>query len=375
MENAMEKPRFANQDGEHSFFGLFLYDQIINPDHFYRKLNGVIDWQRFTNKLIKYYRGQGTFGRPPVNPAMMLRMLLVTYLYNLSDRQTEVYVNENLPAKYFVGLAVDQKAPDHSTMTKFRERLLKNGKLTIFEELLAEIVQIALESDVKFGSIQIMDSVHSVANVNTGKDEGRKKRGQGPRDPDAKWGTKHTRKVKTDDGKTLKQRQCFFGYKAHVSLNAENHLITSVIVTSGEAYDGHLLPGLLERDLAQGVPVDTVAADRGYDDGANHYLIQSKGLHSAIKLKGIRTRKKDSNKQIWFDLKATPEYQQGCRERYKIERKFGEGKQGHGLGRCRHLGQARFAIQAYLTAIVLNLKRIVKLLTGVNLKGSARLAA
>jgi hypothetical protein len=98
----------------------------------------------------------------------------------------------------------------------------------------------------------------------------------------AKWGTKHTRKVKTYEGKTLTQRQSFYGYKAHASINAENHLITSVIVTSGEAYDGHLLPRLLERDLAQGVPLDTVAAGRGYDDEANHCLIQSKGLHSAI---------------------------------------------------------------------------------------------
>ncbi len=65
-------------------------------------------------------------------------------------------------------------------------------------------------------------------------------------------------------------------------MNAENNLNTSVIATSGEAYDGHLLPELLERDMAQGVPLDIVATDRGYDDGDNHYLIQSRGLHSAI---------------------------------------------------------------------------------------------
>ena len=155
-------------------------------------------------------------------------------------------------------------------------------------------------------------------------------------------------------------------------MNAENHLITSVIVTSGEAYDGHLLLELLERDVAQGVPLDTVAADRGYDDGNNHYLLRSKGLHSAIHLKDIRTKKKDSNKQIWFQLMATPEYRLGSKERYKIERKFSEGKQGHGLGRCRHLGKAKFAIQALLTAIVLNLKRMVKLLTGAPFKAPVR---
>ncbi|MBN2356205.1 transposase [candidate division KSB1 bacterium] len=46
-----------------------------------------------------------------------------------------------------------------------------------------------------------------------------------------------------------------------------------------------------------------------------------------------------------------------------MERKFGEAKQGHGLGHCRYVGKTRFTVQAYFTAIMLNLKRMVKLLT------------
>jgi hypothetical protein len=60
---------------------------------------------------------------------------------------------------------------------------------------------------------------------------------------------------------------------------------------------------------------------------------------------------------------------QGQTERYKIERKYGEAKEYHGLRRCRYLSWIRYAIQAYLTAIALNLKRIVKALTGVSFKG------
>lgn len=97
-------------------------------------------------------------GRPPFDPALVLKVEVIAYLYKLSERQVEVYVNENLPAKYFVGLAVDGKAPDHSTLTTFRERLLKNGKTALFEEMLAQIVQQALMCGVKFGSIQIIDS-------------------------------------------------------------------------------------------------------------------------------------------------------------------------------------------------------------------------
>ena len=54
-----------------------------------------------------------------------------------------------------------------------------------------------------------------------------------------------------------------------------------------------------------------------------------------------------------------------------MERKFGEAKQGHGLGRCRYLGRLGFAVQSFFTAIMLNLKRMVKLLTGVGFKTQA----
>jgi hypothetical protein len=76
-----------------------------------------------------------------------------------------------------------------------------------------------------------------------------------------------------------------------------------------------------------------------------------------------------------LDLIKTPQYQQGLKERYKIERKFGEAKQGHGFGRCRYLGKARGAVQAFFIAIMLNLKRMVKLLTGVGFKTPCTIAA
>ena len=98
------------------------------------------------------------------------------------------------------------------------------------------------------------------------------------------------------------------------------------------------------------------------------------GIHSAIILNRYRTRKKDPNKQKWLALKETEEYQGGKRERYKIERKYGEGKVYHGLRRCRYVGRMRYAIQAYLTAIVLNLKRMVRLLTGTSFRGRATVA-
>ena len=168
----MEKQRCI-ETGISSFFGEYLYDQVVPAEHFLRQLKRIIPWERFTQKLIRLYKGGGVVGRPPFDPALVLKVGLIAYLYNLTERQVEVYINENLPAKYFVGLAVDQPAPDHSTLTVFRERLVTRGKLKVFEEMLEEIVQIALQQGIQFGSIQIVDSVHSIANVNTDKDQKR----------------------------------------------------------------------------------------------------------------------------------------------------------------------------------------------------------
>jgi len=120
------------------------------------------------------------------------------------------------------------------------------------------------------------------------------------------------------------------------------------------------------------VPVNIVAADRGYDDGENHEFLKGKGIASAIHLNSYRTKKRDKNKEIWVRLKESPSYQRGIRERRKIEGKFGEIKKHHGFGRCRYLGLLRYAIQGCLTALAVNPKRIVKLLTGVALKGPKR---
>jgi transposase, IS5 family len=369
----MSQERFKRQEKE-SFFGNLIYDRIVPADHFLRKLDEVIPWERFTKRLVRLYKGRGQAGAAPWNPALVLKMLLIAYLYDISERQVEEVANFNLAVKYFLGLAADQLAPDHSTLTRFKGRLLERGKLGAFEELLAEVVHIAVEQGVPLGSIQVLDSVHSIANVNPGKDEGRQKRdGKPPRDGQARWGVKHTRRSKDAQGETVEQPEYFYGYKAHVSLNAETGLITSVEVTPGNSPDGKQLPALVEKDLQQGLPVATVAADRAYDDSANHILLESLGLHSALRLNAYRTNKKDANKEVWLRLRATPEYGQGQAERYKVERKFGEAKEGHGLRRCRYLGLLRYGVQAILTAITLNAKRLVKLLTGVPFKGCARL--
>ena len=63
------------ETGKESFFGEFLYERVVPREHFLRQLEALIAWERFTKRLLKWYQGQAVRGRPPYNPAMMLKML------------------------------------------------------------------------------------------------------------------------------------------------------------------------------------------------------------------------------------------------------------------------------------------------------------
>lgn len=338
-----------------SFHGSFLYDQVVDSKHFFVKLALAIDWSVFTKRLMRLYKGGGEYGPPPYDPALILRMLLVSYIYDISERQTEEFTRYFLPAKYFVGLGVDQLPPDHSSLTVFKERLLKHSGRKAVESLFDEIISQAKKRHIRFGSLQIIDSTHALADVNPGKDDQRQEtEAKPPRDPDAAWGTKRTKKIKDKDGNVRDIPDTFYGYKIHASFNPDSDIVTSLRITDGSCYDGHSLKPLVNKDLGKGLPVETVAADRGYDDGDLIYFLEEKDILPAIALKKTRTAPK------WQALKDNPDYQATLKQRKQIERLFGEAKLHHGLGRCRYLTEQRTAIQAYFTFMVMNLKRLVK---------------
>ncbi|MEW6568928.1 MAG: transposase, partial [Chloroflexota bacterium] len=97
----MAGERFQQQEPG-SFFGDFLYQQVVPADHFLRQLQQVVPWQRFSKTLVRFYLGKARQGRPPYDPVVLLKMLLVAYLYNLSERQAEAMANDSLSIKWFL---------------------------------------------------------------------------------------------------------------------------------------------------------------------------------------------------------------------------------------------------------------------------------
>ena len=119
----MPRERFRDT-GETSFFGSLVYDRAVPPGHFLRQLRELVDWEALTQEWVARYKGGAEYGPPPYHPALVLKMLFLAYLYDLSERQVELFVNDSLSAKYFLGLAADEPAPDSTTLTVFKGRHL-----------------------------------------------------------------------------------------------------------------------------------------------------------------------------------------------------------------------------------------------------------
>jgi len=106
----MGRKRFQNL-GMGSFFGQFFYEQVVPRDHFLVQLNLLIDWEQFVDILLPAYRGLAETGRPPYSPVVILKMLVIAFLYNLSERQVEEAATYHLAIKEFVGLGVNELLP------------------------------------------------------------------------------------------------------------------------------------------------------------------------------------------------------------------------------------------------------------------------
>jgi IS5 family transposase len=299
-------------------------------------------------------------------------MLFLTYLYNLSERQIEDCCNFYLPAKAFLGLGVAEKAPDQSTLTVFKVRLLQKDGIDAFAEMFDIIVAQAQKAGVVFGKVQLVDAVHSVADVSVEKDWRRQEQGKPLADPDAEVVKKGEREVTKPDLTTEVEKFIHRGYKTHVSMDAESGKVTSIKPTMVGVDDSTQMADLVKHDATMGIPAENYAADRGYDDGDLHEMLWDLKKHSAIEVRDIRTEKKDPNKEPWLKLLADAFYKGGLKLRDRIERRFGEAKAWHHLARCRYRGLLRFKVQSYLTFAVLNPKRMVLLLTNTRLRSLAK---
>ena len=95
------------------------------------RLAGVVDFERFRDELEaaleRSDRARG--GRPPYDPVLMFKVLVLQTLYTLSDDQTEYQLKDRLSFMRLVGLALEDRVPDAKTIWLFREQLTRAGAI------------------------------------------------------------------------------------------------------------------------------------------------------------------------------------------------------------------------------------------------------
>jgi len=149
-----------NQRREPLFYYIRMED-IVPEDHLLRLIDKHIDFNFIREKVKHLYSHTG---RPSVDPEILLRMLLIGYLYGItSERRLCEEVKMHIGYRWFVGLNLEDKVPDHSTFSKNRhERFSESG---VFQKIFDEIVNQCISRGLLTGKHLTVDSTYIKANA------------------------------------------------------------------------------------------------------------------------------------------------------------------------------------------------------------------
>jgi transposase len=123
-------------DGQSQFFYAFNLDEVVPPDHLVRQIDAVLDLSWLHNELARYYSHTG---RPSIDPVLMIRMLIVGYVFAIrSERRICSEVQVNLAYRWFCKLGIEDKIPDHSVFCRARhERFHESDASSAFGQVIS----------------------------------------------------------------------------------------------------------------------------------------------------------------------------------------------------------------------------------------------
>jgi len=354
IANISQEEKVISKDRKQSslFGDNWIYKNLLEkfPDHPLIKLRPLIDkiLTEIADNIEAYYRKD--FGRPSYPVSVIFKMLLLEYLYNLSDVAVSQSVCCNFLFRWFCGLDILDDVPDDTTLVKFRKRLGEQGFQEVFESFIIEAKKLGYGR----GKLRIIDATHvlsfsrGLGAVGLLKD-GVKRIVKRITDKAVvlKQSTKQKilktierkqiavaevkkivkRLVKEIDNKVdvttqkiINQVQSvikngkklgslvdtdarwgykskdfpFFGYKVHLACD-ESGFVTNLEVLSGEQNEGNGIERLIENEPKQepAIKLEGVCADALYDSAENREYLKSAGIkpHIPSRTKGSKIDK------------------------------------------------------------------------------------
>lgn len=309
------------------------------------KLREVIPWESF-RPLLEDITGYGKRdwskgGKPPFDPVLMFKVLVLQKFHGLSDDQTEEQIFDRSSFKIFLGLQIGDDIPDAKTLWDFKQRIEVDGRegshrlFEAFGQILENKGLIARE-----GSIIDASFVEAPRQRNDREENHRIKQGERPeafdvnpsvgrqKDSEARWTKKH--------------HETHFGWKNHAKVDVKTKFILKSRTTPAHVHDSQVFTELLdERDQA-------VLADSAYysEDHEAHLL--------KLNAQEFLMRKATRNHPLGEDEKLTNHII--SRMRVRVEHVFARLQQmGNDL--CRSIGLKRATQHNHLANLVYNMDR------------------
>src|SRR5579864_5660184 len=135
-------------------------DTLIPPNNFYRHLEAKLDLG-FVREFVK--ETYSTFmGRPSIDPVVFFKLQLIMFIEGIrSERKLMDTVNLNLAHRWYIGYDLDEAVPDHSSLTKIRERY----GLETFQRFFEKIVELCIQAGLVWGKELYFDGTKVEANA------------------------------------------------------------------------------------------------------------------------------------------------------------------------------------------------------------------
>ena len=254
---------------------------LIPDDHILVKVDRVLDL-KWLNERVKHLYSEGS-GRPSIPPEAAMRLMLAgLFLSVVGDRRLMREAQVNLAIRWFAGYELEDELPDHSSLSRIRERWGEELFRDAFRKILKDCDKAGLlgKRTVHVDStlIRANASINSMVDAHleevareNGDDKGAKKEKICSTDPDATMARSNPR-----DKFQLR-------YKAHVAVDDKCGVVVDVKVTTGAANESPELVEQVKRiEENVGVRPERVTADAGYSSGENYRQLEEMGTEPFI---------------------------------------------------------------------------------------------
>lgn len=274
---------------------------LIPDDHILKRVDRILDLTWLRQDVADCYCPDN--GRPSIDPEAAVRLMLAGFFYGIvHDRKLMREAQANLAVRWFTGFKPEEPLPDHSSLTKIRQRWGEERFKRIFQRTVdlcraaglvdGEVVHIdatLVRADVSWKRVVERHAERVLEENSSEGDDGDagsvaapKRRGRPRTNP-----VKTHKESLTDPEATLTtsshDRSMEFCFKQHTTVDDRAGVVLDVSVTTGATSEGaQLLEQIARTEANTGRIVRTVTADAGYAHPGNYAELEKRGVLAVI---------------------------------------------------------------------------------------------